>query len=335
MLKRAILSVSVGGSDISGLLGPHLISALVSLRAGEETDTASFVLDDTGGVFAMPTAGVPIVASLGWFGGGVRPVFFGTVDEVRSIGARAGGRTLSFTAKGFDTIGRTKSGQSRHWDNATVKTILKDAAVEAGVSDVSVDPDLAKITLKYFAMVEESFLHMGRRLAQQIGGEFQVQGPKALMARRGGKYTPFVLASAGVDLHSWDITPTIGRSQYGKVVATYYDPKAAEWKNVEVSTGLKATAVYTIRPAAADKADAERQAKAMAVTSKRDSGKGKVIIEGNTSAIPGGLCLIAGARAGIDGSYRISGVTHNINRSGGWTTDIDLNSPQGGAQEGA
>lgn len=331
MLKRALLSVSVGGADISGLLGAHMISASVSLRAGGDADTASFTLDDTGGIFSMPTAGVPIVVSLGWVGGAVRPVFFGTVDEVRSVGGRTSGRTLSFTAKGFDTIGKTKSGISRHWDDSTVEDILIAAGSEAGVSSVEVDPDLAKIVLKYFAMVEESFLHMGRRLAQQIGGEFQVQGPKAIMAKRGGAYAPFVLASAGTNLHSWDIAPTIGRGQYGKIVATYYDPKAAQWKSVEEPTGLAATAVYTIKPAAADEADATRQAKAMAETSKRDSGKGSVTIEGDTAAIPGGLCIVAGARRGIDGGYRVSGVTHNVTRAGGWTTDIELNSPQGGA----
>lgn len=333
MSKKAILSVSVGGADISGMLGPLLHSASISLKAGGDADTATFELDDTGGAIMLPQAGAKISVALGWTGGGVRQVFAGTVDEVRSSGSRGGGRTLSLTAKGFDTVGKAKDGQTRHWDDATVETILKDAGASAGVPNVRVDPDLAAIILKYFSMVDEPFLHMGKRLAKLIGGHFRVQDKDALMAKRGGAYTPSVSAAFGVNLHSWDITPIVGRGQYGTIVATWYDPKAAIWKKVEESTGLKSEAVYTIKPACTDEDDAKRQAKAMAETSKRDSGKGSVTIEGDTSAVPDGLCLVSGARPGVDGSYRASTVTHNLSRSGGWTTTIELNSPQGGAGE--
>lgn len=333
MSKKAILSVSVAGADISGLLGSLLNTASISLKAGSEADTASFSMDDTGGAIVMPKAGAKISVSLGWVGGGVRQVFAGTVDEVRSVGSRSGGRTLTFTAKGFDTVGKAKDGQTRHWDDKTVETILKDAGKDADVGNVRVDPDLAKIVLKYFAMVDESFLHMGRRLAKQIGGHFRVQGEDALMAKRGGAYTPSVRAAFGENLHSWDIAPIIGRGQYGKIVATWYDPKAAVWRKVEEKTGLKSTAVYNIKPACSDEDEAKRQAKAMAETSKRDSGKGTVVIEGNTSAVPDGLCIVSGTRPGIDGSYRTACVTHDLSRSGGWTTTIEINSPQGGAGE--
>jgi phage protein D len=281
----------------------------------------------------MPKAGAKIAVSIGWAGGGIRQVFAGTVDEVRSVGSRSGGRTLTFTAKGFDMVGKAKDGQTRHWDDKTVEAILKDAGSSADVPNVRVDPDLASIVLKYFSMVDESFLHMGRRLAAQIGGHFRVQDQEALMAKRGGTYTPSVSAAFGLNLHDWDLAPIIGRGQYGKIVATWYDAKAAIWKKVEESTGLKSTAVYTIKPACTDEDDAKRQAKAMAETSKRDSGKGSVSIEGDTSAVPDGLCLVSGTRAGIDGSYRISSVTHNVSRSSGWITNISVNSPQGGAGE--
>lgn len=333
MSKKAILSVSVGGADISGMLGPLLHSASVSLKAGGDADTATFVIDDTSGAIMLPQAGAKINVALGWQGGGVRQVFAGTVDEVKSSGSRGGGRLLNITAKGFDTLGKAKDGQTRHWDDASVETILKDAGSSAGVPNVRVDPDLASIILKYFSMVDESFLHMGRRLAQKIGGHFRIQDQDAMMAKRGGAYTPSVSASFGVNLHSWDIAPIVGRGQYGTIVATWYDPKAAIWKKVEEKTGLKSKAVYTIKPACSDEDDAKRQAKAMAETSKRESGKGSVTIEGDTAAVPDCLCLVSGTRPGVDGSYRASTVTHSLNRSGGWTTTIELNSPQGGAGE--
>jgi len=333
MSKRAVLSVTVAGADISGALSPHLISASVSLKSGADADTATIVLDDTGGLIVLPKAGARIVVGLGWVGSGVRPVFTGTVDEVMSDGSRSGGRILTISAKGFDTVGKAKDGQTRHWDDATVKTILSDAGSSAGISSVLVDPELSGIVLRYFAMVDETIMHMGRRLAAQIGGHFRVQGDEAVMSRRGANYSPTVSAEFGVNLHGWSISPIVARGQYGKIAATWYDAAAAVWRRYEHSTGLKSDAVYTIKPACNDEADAKRQAKAMAETSKRDAGSGRVTIEGDSSAVPDALCTISGTRPGVDGGYRASAVEHSITRSGGWVTTIELNNPQGGAGE--
>lgn len=333
MSKRAVYSVSVGGADISGLLAPLLTSLSISLNANGDADTASINLDDTGGRLVLPSHGVEVQVALGWAGEGVRTVFTGTVDEVKSSGSRSAGRALSISAKGFDTTGKAKDGQTRHWDDATVKTILSDAASSAGVGSVKTDPDLGAITLKYFSMIDETFLHMGRRLAQQIGGHFRVQGGDAVMAKRGGNYAPTVTARLGDNLHAWSISPIVCRGRYGKIAATWYDGGAAVWRRYEHSTGIKSDAIYTIRPPCASEAEAKRQAKAMVETSKRESGLGSVTIEGSTMAVPDGQCVVSGARAGVDGTYRISGVNHSLNRSGGWVTSIELGNPSGGAGE--
>ena len=70
-----------------------------------------------------------VIVALGWEGEGVRVVFTGTVDEVRSSGSRGSGRTLSITAKGMDTTGKPKEGQQRHFDDSTVATSWRTAAL--------------------------------------------------------------------------------------------------------------------------------------------------------------------------------------------------------------
>lgn len=329
MSKRAIVSVSIGGADVMSQLSPVLVSLTVTLASGGTADTASIVLDNTNGQIAMPSTGARVAVSMGWAGSSFRQVFDGTIDEVRSIGSRSGGRTISVSAKGFDAIGKPKEGQRRHWDDATVKTILSDACRSSGVAKVAVDPELAKITIRYFAMMDESLLHMGQRLAQQIGGHFRVQGDEAVMARRGATYTPSVSAAYGVNLHDWDISPVLSRARYGKVRARWYDRAAAVWKHVDVSTGLKSDAMLTLKPACADEDDAKRQAKAAAETSKRDSGGGRVTIEGDTRATPDGRCVVIGTNAGVDGAYRVASVTHSYSRASGFTTAVELDQPSG------
>lgn len=327
MSKRAIYQVSVDGRDVSSVFRPILISLGVALRDGEQGDMASLTLDDTGGQIAMPATGARIVIALGWVSSGMRVVFEGTVDEVRCSGGRSGGRTLTVSAKGFDAAGRAKEPQRRHWDNATVLKILQDACTSAGVADVAVDPDLASVEMKYWAMTDESLLHMGQRLARRIGGDFQVQGGRAVMARRASSYSPTITAAAGANLHDWDISPVLGRKVYGKVRADFFDRQAGRWDKVEVDTGLESDAVLVLTPAATDRMDAQRQAEAKAEASKREAGGGWVNVEGDSAVVPGCACIVVGARPGIDRSYRVIAVSHSLNRSGGFVTNLELGHP--------
>jgi phage protein D len=326
---QAKCDILIAGASVFSALSKRLISVSVTLPADGQASSATLTIDDTDGAVILPKLGRPIAVLLGWQPGGIRPVFAGTVDEVRSSGGRSG-RILNISAKGFDATGAAKGQQRRHWDDKTVKTILQDAAKDAGIDAVSVDPALAAKVIDYFSMMDESFLAMGRRLAKEIGGHFRVEGERAVMSKRGATYAPIVMASWGLNLHTWDIRPTSSRDLYGKVKAPWYDKKAAKWEAVEVETGLESTAVLTLRETSATKEEAQRRADARAETVKQSAGEGSVTIEGDTGAVPDGLCLVTGTRPGIDGTYRIASVSHSYSRSG-FTTDIQLSQPQGGA----
>ena len=323
--------VTVAGTNITAPLLPVLISLTVSDKVGTHADTATLEIDDTDGRIMLPQLGEPVIVALGWEGGGTRVVFTGTVDEVRSSGSRGAGRTLSISAKGVDTTGKAKEPQQRHFDDKTVEDILKEAGSTAGVTGVEVDPALAGITRTYFEMRDESFIHMGERLAHEIGGNFRIQATTATMSRRGALYPASVAAVAGQNLHAWDISPALGRAQYGKVRARWYDPAEAAWKETEESTSLGANARHDHRYGRASEGEAGEQAAADKATSERDAGEGSVTIEGDTAAIPDGLCIVLGARPGIDGAYRIEAVTHRYSRGGGFITELELRQPQDGA----
>jgi phage protein D len=327
MSKRALFMVTVAGTNITTTLMPVLISLTVSDKVGTHSDTASLEIDDTDGRIILPEIGAPVVVALGWEGEGVRIVFTGTVDEVRSTGSRGGGRALSITAKGMDTTGKPKEGQQRHFDDRTVEDILKQAGQTAGVTEIEVDPSLASITRKYFEMRDESFIHMGERLAREIGGNFRIQGTKAVMSKRGGTYTTAVVAAWGRNLHGWDISPALGRAQFSRVRARWYDPKQAAWQEKEDGTSLSVDARHYHRYAKPDEDEATQQTDSDRATSERDAGEGSVTIEGDTAAIPDGLCIVTGARAGIDGPWRIESVTHSYSRGGGFVTELSLKQP--------
>ena len=56
----------------------------------------------------------------------------------------------------------------------------------------------------------------------------------------------------------------------------------------------------------------------------------RVAIEGDTAAIPDGLCIVTGARPGVDGPWRIESVTHSYSRGGGFITQLSLKQPGSG-----
>ena len=326
--------VTVAGTNITTTLMPVLISLSVSDKVGTHSDTASLEIDDIDGRIVLPRIGAPVIVALGWEDEGVRVVFTGTVDEVRSSGSRGSGRTLSISAKGMDTTGKPKEGQQRHFDDSTVADILKEAGRTAGVTEVDVDPSLASISRKYFEMRDESFIHMGERLAREIGGNFRIQGTKAIMSKRGGTYTAAVVAAWGRNLHGWDISPSLGRAQYSQVRARWYDSGKAEWQEAEEGTALSVQARHDHRYAKPDEDEARQQTVSDRVTSERDAGEGSVTIEGDTAAIPDGLCIVTGARPGVDGPYRVESVTHSYSRGGGFVTQLSLKQPGQGGTSG-
>ena len=311
---------------------PVLISLTVSDKVGTHSDTASLEIDDTDGRIVLPQIGAPVIVALGWEGEGVRVVFTGTVDEVRSSGSRGSGRTLSISAKGMDTTKKPKEGQQRHFDDSTVEDILKRGG-EDGRRHGGRGRSVAcrRSRRKYFEMRDESFIHMGERLAREIGGNFRIQGTKAIMSKRGGSYTAAVVAAWGRNLHGWDISPALGRAQYSQVRARWYDPKKAEWQETEEDTALTVDARHDHRYAKPDEDEATQQTASDKATSERDAGEGSVTIEGDTSAIPDGLCIVTGARPGVDGPYRIESVTHSYSRGGGFVTQLSLKQPGPGA----
>lgn len=337
MSKRALYQITVGGQDISVTLRPILNKLSVSDKAGSSSDTATLDIDDTNGAVIMPSTGSEMVILIGWEGEGLSEVFRGKVDEVKSSGARGSGRTLKVTAKGVDTKGKAKQPQSRHMDDMTVEAALKKAGQEAGVTSIKVDPELASIQRDYWSMDAESFLHFGERIAREIGGTFKVQGDKAILAKKSGgksvsgKTLPTVTAAWGDNLINWDIAPVLGRPQFGKVRARFYDRKDATWKDTEVTVeNTDATAKLTRRAVSADEDEAKAGAKNDKTDSEDKKGGGSVAIDGTVQAKPEGTCLVVGARPGIDGEYKIESVDHTLDRSG-WETKLELKKPSDSA----
>ncbi|MDP2356223.1 MAG: hypothetical protein Q8M31_09215 [Beijerinckiaceae bacterium] len=99
--------------------------------------------------------------------------------------ARGQDRLLTVSCKGFDSRGKTKEPQDFHKDDATLKDFLEESAKRAGLKSVRVDADFAQIKRAYWSADAESFIHLGERIARELGGTFKIRGDTAV-ARRSG-----------------------------------------------------------------------------------------------------------------------------------------------------
>ncbi|CTQ75923.1 phage late control D family protein [Roseibium alexandrii] len=325
--------VLVNGQDMTISMRPFLIDITVTDKEGSASDTCALTLDDTGGQLALPSEG----ASLLVFLNGVL-VFSGVVDTVRSSGSRGGGRLLRVSAKGFDSRGKIKQPMQIHQDDGTIGDFLKKLGNKVGL-DVKVDPGFASIARTYLAADGESFLHVGQRLARELGATFKIRNTQAVFAKRGvDAGLPAVTGRAGAkqpgNVINWDIAPFAGRRSFTKAKVQYFDREAAEFKTEEVDIDLDRglpEAVNFVRSKAADKSQAKDIAEARKREAEREGGEGSVLLDLTPEAQAEAMFALKGARPGVDGTYRIVTVTHKADRNGGSTTALELKQPGGGA----
>lgn len=331
--------IQVAGVNVSRNFEAVLENLSVTDKAGTSSDTASITLDDSDGQIAMPRIGDPISIFLGWADSGVSLVFQGTVDSVRSNGARGGGRTMTITAKGVDPKGKAKEPLEFHKDDATLQDFMSEAAGKAGLT-FKADGEIGKIKREYWSATSESFIHLGRRIATEVGAQFKVAGNVAIMYPKNsgqsvsGTAMPSVSAIVGLagNVIQWDIAPAYARPRYSKARVKYYDAKAAKWKekNVEIEQqGASSDATHTHRQARADEDEAGGAADEDKRSSERERGGGSITIIGDPFATPEAGCIVIGARPGVDGSYKIDGVEHTLSRGAGYETRLDLKHPEG------
>ncbi len=327
--------VSLAGQDITDKIRPILIDLKIVDKAGITSDTAQIVLDNTNGQLVVPPAGSVMVIDLD----GRANAFIGKIDEPKSNGARGQGRTIAISAKSMDTRGNLKTPRQKSWENKTLGDVLPEAGKLAGLTDVQVHSDFASIMREHTWMDGHNFVAFGEDLAAEYGATFKIYNDKAVFVPRGqgvsasGQALPKITAEWGKNLISWsDVSPDIGRPQFQDVAGRWYDLDAAAWKNeTESVSGASVEGSQALAAARENKDAAKAAAGSEAKESERAKGAGRVEIDGDINAQAEAKLELKGADPYVDGTYKISGVTQQLNRQRGFITSCDLAQPSGGA----
>ncbi len=323
--------VEIGGVDVTSRFDPFLTSISISRSSGEASDTCSINLLDSDRI-VLPADRATVIVSIDG-----AQAFSGFVSDVSASISKGPGRTLRIGASSADRGSKVKEPVLRSMDEASFQDVAKAWGGKAGLT-VNVSGSITSLNRPYWLMQNESFLSWGQRIAKEIGASFKVLGTQAYFVginegvSASGLPLTGVEAKVGDNLIRGEMTPIRSRGMYRDVEISYFDIAKGKNVKVSVSTGIDDVDV-SLRTLlkASTKEQAEAKAKADGKSSDREKGGGSITILGAKYAEPEAICSISGWRPGIDGNYRISGVTHNYDKGSGFTTDLTLKQPQGSA----
>lgn len=329
-----VYNINIGGQDVSSDFQPILEDIEVFDGSDNEADTANLTISDVDGRTFLADARDPVIISLGRPSIGAGHVFQGYVDAPESSGDADGGRKITLECSSVDQDGEGKKVQEKSWDDTTLGAALQDAFSSSGVN-IEIDPMFASMQRKFEAMDGRDAFCFAADMAREVGATFKAMGPRAVFAQRNtgfnllGVAMPLFVATAGDNLISWKIRPLIPKYRFGDIGTRWFDFKKNLWVEETAKSKGKVPLLQTrMRP---NQGQAKEGSDAGKTDTERETGAGSITVKGDFRAQAGGMCMVAGARAGVDGAYIISSVRHKATVSQGFISEIELKYPNGTA----
>lgn len=331
---KPALRVRVNGRDRTGVFSPRVSSVTLTDVDGIQSDTCEIILTDHNPLapLEIPDAGAEIEIGMGYLMA-VQIMGVYIADEVEISGPPWSMRITGYAAAHGDSDqGKSPltTSKSRSWPEKTkVGAMVEKIAGEAGFK-AAVSQAAAEVELPHIDQMDESDLNLLTRVSRDAGLIFKPAGGSLIVYQQGEAASASGAALPTVALGKRDLSQVsmriARRAAYGKVVASYQDFGAAKPVDVEVDATPQGVAgvaqvkrlkgTYPTEAAARAAAEAEaRRGKAAARTLT-------ISLPGRADLMAGGKVSLSGVRAGIDGEWVTTRVTHQMG-SGGWQSGLE------------
>lgn len=320
---RAIYRLLVNGTDIGPIVQDRFISLTITDNRGIESDSLEIELSDHDGLLDIPPKGVEIEAWIGWSNSGL--VYKGKyiVKERTHTGPID---VLSLRAESADLKATFKKKKERSFDNKTIADIIQTIATEQGL-DARINEELGQIVLAHIDQ-NESDANLITRIALEHDAIATVKNGCLLFMPAGsgktfkGSVLPDTIITRNTgDTHTF--SDTNGGDEVSGVTAYYYDSEKA--KKQKITIGMSDENTREIRHIQRDKKTAEyiAQAEYNRVKSNTATFSFK-LAKGNPELIPEMPLMFSGFKSLIDEIIWLgTKVKHQLDASGGYTTDVD------------
>lgn len=326
--------IEANSQDITAAILDRFISLRLTDEAGMQSDMVEITLADHNPLvpIVMPETGAELRVFLG-YGMEVQDMGLYVVDEIELSGW-PGAMTIRGKAAPYDTSKGGKSDlqtqKSRSWKKGTklgdvVAKIAKEHGMEPAVSK-----SLQGVALPHLDQTEESDISFLVRVGKRYDAIAKPAGGKIVMAKAGemksasGEDLPPIPVVAG---ECSRFTMTVARRESpGTVVAYHHSKRTA--KRIPVTLG-KGEPTRRLRHWYPDEESAKAAAQAELDKRARGEHKLQLTMPGNPQLAAESPLNATGFRAGVDGEWLVTRVTHSLDKNTGYQCDVEAEKPKG------
>jgi len=326
MIKTPVCIITANNQPLNALISSRIISVTVTDNRANEADELSIVLDDSDGALELPKRGVKLNCKMGYLGEDIHDKGDFVVDETEWSGTPD---LITVKASSANFKSKIKEAKSKSYHRKKFGEIASEVAKNHDLTLV-MTADLKAINLAHVDQTNESDLNLLQRLAKQNGAEMAVKKDRLLIFKAGSAKT-----ASGKDLPTITLTRNDGdqfryseqdrESDHTGVSASYQDTGKAKREKAVVGEKGK---VKHLKGTFANKEEAERASKAKMAEIKRQMAKFSIttaygIPEMSTES----PVKLEGFKAEVDKlKWIVEKATHSYAKSGGLTTQLDLES---------
>lgn len=316
--------------DITLAIKPYLISISYTDYLGEQSDELSVSFEDTDGRWLRnwyPEQGDLLSFSLG-------DQFTGLVNlgnfEIADIDYAFKPNVITLKALSTGITSASRTLQPKAYEKTTLEKIVQTVAARL---QLVVKNPIAKLEIERITQYQESDVEFLARLAKQFGYTFKiVDKTLAFIAN-----TELTAQEPVMELLPEDIESASFRDQIkgvpNEVVASGYDPKAKQVRTVKrkgqpLRPQSKQGASGDQLKIVANKGESHQQLAARADAALADARKcqvtGSLGLFGNVKLVAGQIIRLRGYGK-MSGNYQIKQASHNLSRSSGYVTSLEIN----------
>lgn len=324
---KAAWRVTLDGKDLTAVLRPLLISLKLDEATDEKADKLEITIRDDGTV-ALPAEGAVLTVSLGWERGtgvavGLVPKGTFKVDDVTWEGPPD---RICISAHSADFVGSFRKRKNKGWHGKTLGAIVGEMASANGLT-AKCHADLIDTVVNSAEQANKSDMQFLRDLGRRydavatIKGGILIFAPKNATKTVNGQTIPtLTITRKDGDRASYKRSAREG--EHDGAEAQYFDQGSAK----RVTVGHGGSNRRRMKRVYASHADASAAANAQANRQARKKASFSITLAlGDARLSAGGKASVSGFKSEIDAKkWLIGSVTHNMNGSDGFKTDVEL-----------
>lgn len=337
-MRRANIRISIKGKDVTLDLAPHLLSLTFTEKADEELDDLQLVIEDRDRLWQgdwLPAAGDVIEAAIvarNWRGEGVEELPCGRfeIDEMELSSGMSGDVV---TIKAVPAVVKSSlmlQRKSRAWENVRLTTVIADIAGSAGLDVLYHGPEIVCARIE---QRQESDLAFLQRVTKEQGMRMVIKSDRLVVyaGQMADRLEPLkIVRTASPEAQNeWDFAEFTAKRTtagiYTQCVVGYTKSTDSETIQNSYEPEIPPTTgrVLYINKRIENPAQAERVARAELRDKNREEQTGSMSGIGDVR-LRAGVVLDVLGWGGFDSKYVIAQATHSVDKSGGYTTSVEL-----------